>query len=389
MAQGKNYRALSSRNLNLGVCVGLAGLILTGCGSAQNGLSSDVPGGHQSNNASLTGPDTNAGHSLRAVSSWALMNEAALGHKPTLEEVAHSDANLLIINPALVTSDPKLVSKRLQDIKGSGSRRVIAMVDVAKITPASLAWNSAWQPKKAGVLPIGAPSWLHPATSVDQTVFDVTFWDGEWRAALGGQCARLIDAGFDGIALTGCDAYGEAAKTHPTAAADMAGLIKAVGDAERAKNSNATLIFDDPYFPGKLGDKDRKTFLDGVDGVTATRIFYGDPASADHTPNPNADLIAALDTLDRAGKKVLAWEQISGSDRAADFDARARTRGYLPFVPKPSDATHTAKSGSPQTAAAESNSASPAAVPTEQPIDGQKTNDSGQPSSAPATVYHL
>ena len=357
MALGKIYGAAASRRISSGAFAGLLALFLAGCGSAQNGLSSDVPGSRQSSGSTLAGTDTAPGHSLSQVTSWALFNAEALGHAPTLDEMTRSGANLLLVDPTAVASDPKLLSKRVQDIKGTGSRRVIAIVDVAKIGTASSLWNTAWQPSKSGVLPASAPSWLRAPSSGGQTQFDVVYWDSGWRAAIGGLCAQLIAAGFDGISLTGCDAYGDAAKSRATAVGDMASLVKAIADAARAKSGNASVVVDDPYFAGKLADKERKEFLDTVDGVTATGVFYGDPKSGDRSLNPNADLIAALDTLDRAGKKVLVWEQISGSDRVADFDARSRTRGYLPFVARPLDTTHTAKDGTAQTASAGSNQA--------------------------------
>ena len=82
------------------------------------------------------------------------------------------------------------------------------------------------------------------------------------------------------------------------------------------------------------------------------------------TSRPTPDVLAALDTFQKAGKPIFVTERLTDPDKIADFLARAKSKGYLPDAalgearPPPA-----APAAGPQVAANLPMNTPPAAVP--------------------------
>lgn len=321
--------------------------LMAGCGGvSQTATNPDTP--PTSPTAQTASGLVGGGKSQSGISSWAMLTPDALGHDVTQKDIDQAGSGLVILDPASVESVQKPLAKGLSKLRGTGVKRFVATLDISRIGESSPLWKADWTPAKSGTLPAAAPTWLVAANAPNASTFDVRYWDPGWSKAISGECQALLSAGFDGVALTGTDAYRQAQSDRPSAAEDMAVLVEALSTAARARKSDAVvLVANAPLLAERLTDKERPAYFGALDGFVATDVFYGGPKPVNNDLNPNPDLIAALDMADRAGKSVLDWERVSGSDQISAFQARARSRGYLPYAPLSNAADADASSSSP------------------------------------------
>jgi len=309
----------------------LAAAGLAGCGGVNSGtsnssLSNDPFSSNGGYSAAYGGGAGGAvGQGLSGVTSWDIWTTSARGGKPTFADIVHSTAQLLIVDPAILSEVQPKLNKAVVQVRQGGSRRLVATIDIASIGPGSPGWKSEWVAKDGSFSP-QAPGWLTAKASDGS--YAVKYWDPAWQALVLDRVRALMSAGFDGIAPEGLDGYMSADR--PTASVDMTDLLVKISQEAR-KTPNAVVVpLGGASLVDALDDKKRPDLLSSIDGIVGVGVFYGGPKPADNDLNPRADLIADLDKLDRADKKVLAFERLTDAGKVTDFQARARSRGYLP-----------------------------------------------------------
>lgn len=101
-------------------------------------------------------------------------------------------------NPLTADEVESLKYKRL-----GATRIVLARVDVSRISDQAYFWKDEWSD--------ALPPWVFDSSKDNSSFLDVMFWSPEWREILFGRTDSYIGGiyllGFDGIYLTGLDAY--------------------------------------------------------------------------------------------------------------------------------------------------------------------------------------
>ena len=111
----------------------------------------------------------------------------------------------------------------------------------------------------------------------------------------------------------------------------MAALVEALAARARKRDPQFSVLVDGAAtLPAALTDAQNKDYLAAVDGILARDVFYPGDKPADNDLAPDADVLAALDTFQKADKPVFVTERLADPDKIADFLARARSKGYLP-----------------------------------------------------------
>jgi uncharacterized protein (TIGR01370 family) len=127
------------------------------------------------------------------------------------------------------------------------------------------------------------------------------------------------------------DSYAGFSSERPSAAADMASLIENVAHNARGRSSNFYVVpVDNDALVDKLDDKQRLDYLKTVDAVLAENVFYHGDKTADNDLNPQPESIAGLDKYAFAHRPVFVVDMVTSADKVADFQERAKARGYLP-----------------------------------------------------------
>ena len=363
------------------VLASTSALFAAGCGGVGQGAAtlSDVPPSSQGPGSLSSRNSAASGHALTGLSSWSLLTSDALGRQPLEKEIGDTGSPLVVLDAESVEAVHKPLQKGLTQLRGASGKRFIVTLDIARLSQSSPLWKRAWQPAESGALPSSAPSWLI-AGGPKATVYRTKYWDAAWQKLIFGVAASYVDAGFDGVALTGVDSYVAAQADRATAPVDMATLVTTLTRTLREKKpETSVIILDAPLLADRLSDNDRTAYWNAIDGVVAKNVFYSKQADGETAAkpaslelNPNVDLIASLDKADRAGKAVLDWEALIAKEQVADFEARARSRGYVPFVPlgqRGSSAPGATANPSSGPATSGDNTSKPLHPDTQKPVD--------------------
>ena len=73
-------------------------------------------------------------------------------------------------------------------------------------------------------------------------------------------------------------------------------------------------------------------YLAAIDGIGVEDTFYFGDADENNPLDPQLDTLASIDRFRDAGKLVLAVDYLTDPNRQADFYARARAAGFVPFA---------------------------------------------------------
>ena len=276
--------------------------------------------------------------SLAAVHSWtqtasfpATKPDAALAALAALPE------DLLIVDPAAVPTAPPAskdnvspLPKPLAILQGNGQRRVLALLDIGEMAKTNPAWKAAWVSADGKLTP-NAPGWLEAPAAKSADAYPIKFWEADWQKRLTAALDKLLDAGYNGVSLQDVSAFSHDLKGRPAAGSEMASLVEALAARARKRDPNFSVLIDGGQgLPAVLTDAQRKDFLAAVDGALGRDVFYSGDKPADNELAPQADVLAALDTLGKAGKTIFVTERLTDPDKIADFVARAKSHGWLP-----------------------------------------------------------
>lgn len=116
-------------------------------------------------------------------------------------DLAATNYDVIALSPFHRHGEP-LAARHVQQLrfKALGARRlVMARMTISQARDTAYYWKDAWR--------VGDPEWILAPVPEDPGLYDVAFWDPEWRAILGRTFSGLMDLGFDGIILEGTEAY--------------------------------------------------------------------------------------------------------------------------------------------------------------------------------------
>lgn len=331
-------------------CLAASAFVLAGCAGMNGSSSPTTTGGTSSPGGGFTNASTpNAPTDLSGVKTWSIETAKYLGKTPDVVTLAANTSDLMIVDPEDLESKDHPLDKQLAAVRGKSPKRIIlATIDCGSIATSSPLWNPSWV-DSSGKLSVTAPEWLvaplpktstsdgsaQTASTTDQksppAQYRVHYWNRAWRTLLSGRIDALRKAGFDGICVEGLGAYTAFTAEHPTAAADMAQLVENLAQDARAHASNFYVVpVDNDALADKLDQKPQVTYLKAVDGVVAENVFYHGDKSSDNDLNPQPDMITALDKYEYDHRPVFVIDSVTSSDKVADFEERAKARGYLP-----------------------------------------------------------
>jgi PAS domain-containing protein len=84
--------------------------------------------------------------------------------------------------------------------KKMGARRqVLAWIEIGQASDDAYYWQREWM--------VGSPSWVSALDRSNPGKYHVEFWNPAWKAIVGKTFSGLVDLGFDGIVLSGVEAY--------------------------------------------------------------------------------------------------------------------------------------------------------------------------------------
>ena len=267
---------------------------------------------------------------IRGVSRWIYVLQGQKEAPLPLAALAQSDADLLVID-ATNGGDP-LTRKQIEGLqKGgpTGRRIVLAYVSLGEAEVYRTYWKRSWKKKPPAFLDEVNPRW--------EGNFKVRYWMPEWQAIARGVLERVVNAGFDGAYLDIIDAYeywgpGGAKPERPTAAADMADFVAAMGAHVRKHRPGFLLV---PQNGSGILDEapDRApAYLAAIDAIGAEDTFFFGDQPHDNPYRPQLGTITALRRFAAAGKPVLAVDYLTRKDLARRFVDAARRAGFVPYV---------------------------------------------------------
>ncbi|MBN1511497.1 MAG: endo alpha-1,4 polygalactosaminidase [Phycisphaerae bacterium] len=241
-----------------------------------------------------------------------------------------------------------------------GDKIILAYLSIGEAEDYREYWDSDWVNGSGTPIDGVAPSWLGPSNPDWGGNYKVRYWDPDWQAIILGTASgpektpldRIIDAGFDGVYLDIVDAFefwsdpdeGIEELSRQEARERMIEWVTRIAEYARdTRGVEGFLVFPQNADEIIYNDDDAldalsEDYFSVVDGIGIEDLVYSGT-----DPNDEEDVTRRLATLaeftDR-GKTVLVTDYVlnanytpanSGS-RAADFVARARQAGLIPYA---------------------------------------------------------
>jgi cysteinyl-tRNA synthetase len=242
-----------------------------------------------------------------------------------LKAVADTAYDLVIIDySADGTEEGEFTAAEIATLRDSPSGRkiVLAYLSIGEAEDYRFYWEDDWRPGAPGLLRGPNPDW--PGN------YQVDYWDPQWQTIILGYVDRLVAAGFDGAYLDLIDAYeGAADQGRAVAAQEMAEFVTLIRAHARASDPDFLIFVQNGAALAGLVPG----YLDHVDGIGQEDIYYGYEADDEMTsPEVTAELERQLDRFRAAGRLVLTIDYATTPAHIDRAYARARARGYVPFV---------------------------------------------------------
>jgi cysteinyl-tRNA synthetase len=196
---------------------------------------------------------------------------------------------------------------------------VLSYLSIGEAEDYRFYWQSDWLAHP--------PSWLGPVNPDWPGNYKVRYWMSGWQDILYDYLDRILGEGFDGVYLDLIDAYyywSVENPENPHAAQDMMDLAAALAEYVRQTHPGFYVF---PQNAVELTDD--ADYLAVLDGVGKEDTWYdGDqPADADQ----RAFDLPFMDHVAAAGKLVLCVDYCREPAHVADFYAKARARGFVPY----------------------------------------------------------
>jgi cysteinyl-tRNA synthetase, unknown class len=212
-------------------------------------------------------------------------------------------------------------------IKPDGeSRIVLAYLSIGEAEVYRFYWKWYWG-WSFGLL---APAWLGKHNAEWRGNYAVRYWHKSWHDIVYGgpnsYLDRIVNAGFDGAYLDKIDQYADLHEEHPSAAADMIALVKAIGSHARARKPGFLIVPQNGE--GLLEDADYRAM---IDGIGKEDLLFGE--NADKRPNDPASIdadVRLLRLLTAERKPVLVVEYLDAAREIERAKARLLEYGFIP-----------------------------------------------------------
>ena len=240
------------------------------------------------------------------------------------KRIGETAYDLVVVSISAAGGSPEVI-KNLKHSSG-GEKILLCYMSIGQAEDYRFYWDREWYENP--------PAWLDDSDPYWAGDYWVRYWDPDWQAIIYGSpesyLDQIIDLGFDGVYLDRVDTYWYYEEQgRETAAREMADFV--IGLAEYARERHPGFgVF--PQNAEELGLRFPE-YLETVTGIGVEDLYYGYPR--DHTPSPSewtAEREAILDQWVAADKLVLTIDYTARSEQIADAYARARARGYVPYV---------------------------------------------------------
>jgi len=240
------------------------------------------------------------------------------------KRIGETAFDLVVVTLSTTGNSPEVIPA-LKDSPG-GPKIVLCYMSIGQSENYRWYWQSEWEQNP--------PEWLDEPDGVWAGDHWVRYWLPEWQQIIYGTPESYIDQiialGFDGVYLDRVDAYWYYQEQgRETAAQDMVDFILDFSKYARQKHPGFGIF---PQNAEELGIRFPE-FMEAMTGIGVEDLYYGYPR--DHEPSPaewTAEREAILDEWVSAGKLVLTIDYTARKEQIADAYARARARGYVPYV---------------------------------------------------------
>lgn len=288
---------------------------------------------------------------LANVSTW-MYQLAGLDTPEKIAALASQPYDMVVIDPNNTLKGSEsfdttgMVSSLHQ--RPTGTRKVIAYIDIGQAESYRSYWGSSWQ-APTSTSP-GSPDFL---LTIDPDGwsgnYPVAFWDPRWQSIwLGsnGLVAQIAREGFDGVYLDWIQAYTEpkvvaaaqAAGVDPVQAmVDFMAQIRAAG---KAVNPNFVVIQQNAA--SLMADAGVSQVQGLVDGIAQEDTWFGGQAGADWSSPNGGDIAAdpadtqsivnALNQYCAANEPVFTIDYALIDGNVRSVYAASRTLGFRPLV---------------------------------------------------------
>jgi len=240
------------------------------------------------------------------------------------DRIGETAFDLVVVSYSAAGSSPDVIPALKQS--SGGKKIVLCYMSIGQAADYRYYWQREWRENPPAWLDEPDPDWAGD--------YWVRYWDPEWQAIILGSpdsyLDRILDLGFDGVYLDRVDAYWYYEEQgRETAAREMADFIIDLAQYARERHPGFGVF---PQNAEELGIR-FPDYLETVTGIGVEDLYYGYPR--DHAPSPpewTAEREVILDQWVAAGKLVLTIDYTARPEQIADAYARARVRGYVPYV---------------------------------------------------------
>jgi cysteinyl-tRNA synthetase len=233
------------------------------------------------------------------------------------------------------TDETAFSRERIDSLRNApaGPSIILSYLSIGEAEDYRFYWETGWKP--------GNPSWLGHENPDWEGNFRVAYWDAGWCDVVLRYLEKILDAGFDGVYCDLVDQYEYfMERGRETAAEEMAGLVAAIRDAGRARNSDFLVFVQNASeLPGLV-----PSYIKSVDGIGQEDIYYGYERDGIQTPEEVTSLLENnLSVFRDNGKTVLTVDYpFSFSEDRPHFDsitrmkidrayARSEANGFIPY----------------------------------------------------------
>lgn len=255
-----------------------------------------------------------------------------------LEAIGRTAYDLVVIDYSADGTEARAFTRQeivaLQRSPG-GPKRVLAYLSIGEAETYRFYWNPRWDDEPPfGVPDDDAPAWLDLENPNWEGNYKVRYWDPAWQAIIFGSPESYLDKilarGYDGVYLDLVDAYWYyQQRGRASAAREMVEFVVSLASYARSRRPGFAIFAQNAEdlaaeFP---------EYLAVLTGVGREDIYYG--YEGDDLPTPpeaTAWIEQHLDPFRAAGKLVLTIDYAVTPAHIDDAYARARAKGYVPFV---------------------------------------------------------
>jgi len=240
------------------------------------------------------------------------------------ERIGETAFDLVVVSLSATGNSPAVIPALRQSL--GGAKIVLCYMSIGQ----SENYRWYWQPEWV----TNPPAWLDVPDGVWAGDRWVRYWSPEWQAIIYATPESYLDQilalGFDGVYLDRVDAYWHYQEQgRESAAQEMVDFIRDFTEYARRRHPGFGVF---PQNAEELGLRFPE-FMQAMTGIGVEDLYYGYPR--DHEPSPAewpAQREAILDQWVAAGKLVLTIDYTARPEQIADAYARARARGYVPYV---------------------------------------------------------